>query len=121
MEQLFTSFVGAPANALTLLIAAGLLFFHLVDKGYIKINIGKNGNGTTPVLKDKETDAGMRNMLQPLILKMDELLGSQGQLAVHFNHETTELLAEIRDGIIKLNQTHANYEIIGIKTRDCEK
>lgn len=122
MEQLFTSLVGAPVNALTLLIASGLLFFHLVDKGYIKVNIGKNGNGAPPTSPaTKEVMADNRNALQPLLSKMDELLGNQGQLAGHFNHETTELLTEIRDGIVRLNQKHDNYEIIGIKTRDCKK
>ena len=34
------SLIGAPANALTLLIACGVLFFQLVDRGLLKI--GKN-------------------------------------------------------------------------------
>lgn len=67
----------------------------------------------------KEVRHNTLDALQPLMLKMDELLGSQGELAGHYNHETTELLTEIRDGIVKLNQKHENYEVIGIKTRDC--
>ncbi len=43
------------------------------------------------------------------------------QLKKHYNDETTEYLKQISDGIKELNQTHKNYEIIGIKTRDCAK
>lgn len=46
--------------------------------------------------------------------KMDEL-------KAYYNHETTELLTEIKDELRKLNQKHDNYEIIGIKTRGCTK
>ena len=46
--------------------------------------------------------------------KMDEL-------KAYYNHETTELLSEIKEELQKLNQKHDNYEIIGIKTRGCTK
>lgn len=47
-------------------------------------------------------------------------------LTAYYNHDTTELLTEIRDeirntnkGIEKLLQMHQNYDVIGIKTREC--
>lgn len=40
------SLIGAPANALTLLIAAGVLFFQLVDRGYLKV--GKSQSEVVP-------------------------------------------------------------------------
>lgn len=54
----------------------------------------------------------------------DQLLGLSEQmstLSAHYNHDTTELLTQIRDGINKLTLIHENYETIGIKTRDCAK
>lgn len=50
-----------------------------------------------------------------------KILESQSQLKEHYNDETTDLLRGIKEGIDKLNQKHENYEIIGIKTRDCAK
>lgn len=45
-------------------------------------------------------------------VKMDRLAG-------YYNHDTTKLLEDIRDELRDINQYHKNYEIIGIKTRDC--
>lgn len=47
-------------------------------------------------------------------VKMDTLMS-------YYNHDTTALLTDIRDEMRKLNQRHDNYEVIGIKTRDCAK
>jgi len=51
----------------------------------------------------------------------NDLHGTMKELKEHYNDETTKLLSEIRDGIKDLNQRHENYELIGIKTRDCAK
>lgn len=56
------SLIGAPANALTLLIAAGVLFFQLVDRGYLKV--GKPQSEQTPAWAE--------------------------ELMAYYNHDTTE-------------------------------
>lgn len=56
------SLIGAPANALTLLIAAGVLFFQLVDRGYLKVGRPQS----------EQTPAWAQNLME------------------YFNHDTTE-------------------------------
>lgn len=41
MEHLLTTFIGAPANALTFIIALGILIIQLADKGLLGLRIGK--------------------------------------------------------------------------------
>lgn len=124
MEQLIPE-LGKIAQVLgtggTLVLLGFLAFERMVERGYL--SIGKKSGDVPPMRTGvtKEIRHNTLDALQPLMLKMDEVLGSQGKLAGHFNHETTELLTEIRDGISKLVQKHENYEVIGIKTRDCAK
>lgn len=54
--------------------------------------------------------------------------GDIAHLREHYNDEITpilketqEVLKEIRDSISEVNQMHKNYEVIGIKTRECAK
>src|SRR3990167_6154968 len=65
----------------------------------------------------KEVDADNRNVMQTLLSKME-------LLTTHFNHDTTELLTEIRDGqremkecVKKSNVILAEFKEYGVKTR----
>lgn len=46
MNTAFTGLIGAPVNALTLLMVVGLIIFQLADKGLLKI--GRIGEEKTP-------------------------------------------------------------------------
>lgn len=41
-------------------------------------------------------------------------------LQLHFNHETTEYLKNISEGVTKLNAKHEEWEKYGIPTRECK-
>lgn len=73
--EILASFVGAPVNALTLLIAAGVLFFQLVDRGLLKI--GKSGAERVP--------------------------GWAQRLDSYFNHETTDTFKRIEQNLKEMN------------------
>ena len=77
-----------------ILILIGLLFFRDEVMPFIlkKLGIKKNGNAHA-------TSEEMQ------------------ELKHHYNHETTELLTEINEGIKDLNRKHEEYEKYGIKTR----
>lgn len=51
-----------------------------------------------------------------------KLLGRlMGDLAQHYNHETTEILTQINAGIGKLISKHEEWEKYGIPTRECKQ
>ena len=65
----------------------------------------------------REVDADNRNVMQTLLSKMEIL-------TTHFNHDTTELLTEIRDEqremkecVKKSNVILAEFKEYGVKTR----
>lgn len=127
LDQFISQFLGIaqPVGTMGTLVILGFLAFErMVEKGYIRIgnkDDKKDMNAPTPTTVTREVGHNVKDLLQPLVLKMDSLLGNQNKLAGYFNHDTTALLTDIRDAIQELNLTHKNYEIIGIKTRDCEK
>lgn len=66
--------------------------------------------------------AGVLEVLLSFVSKKKGSLEEKvDMLNTHYNHDTTELLTEIRDEIRELNRRHENYEIVGIKTRACAR
>lgn len=51
---------------------------------------------------------------------LSEILASTNRLSEYYNHDTTPILTDIRDELRELTRIHQNYEIIGIKTRECD-
>lgn len=85
------SFIGTPINALTLIVVGMMLFFQLVDRGYLRI--GKNVNPDEEIsLSDKET----------ILSGIDVLTESVNRLAQYANHDTTALLTSIVDRVDEL-------------------
>lgn len=52
---------------------------------------------------------------------MQQVLGAMGTLSQHYNHETTDLLTDIRDGIREIIQKQNEWERFGIPTRESKK
>ena len=99
--DVLTQFIGAPANALTLLIVGGVLFFQLIDRGYLKIG------------------------------KTDSFSAKIDKLAQYANHDTTERLDRLiameekeheaaqitRDTLLRISLTLESLERSGVKCR----
>lgn len=85
----------------SLLVLGYLGFFHLVEKGYLKI--GKNGIGDG---KEPKKDINTPQWVVDFVN--------------NYNHKQTDLLTDIRDGIKEINSKHEEWDKYGIKTRDCE-
>lgn len=92
-------------------IVAGLQKAGVDVAGLFKVLFGiKQG----PV---EQVDFDNRTALQQLLNQMETLSG-------HFNHETTELLTEIRDSLkenfARINAKHDEWDRRGIPTEDCK-
>lgn len=86
MEHLL-SLVGAPVNAITLVIAVGILIIMLADKGLLGVTLGK---------KD------------PITKRMDSLIE-------YVNHRETEKLDRLIEVSIETNQLIKEIAKYGIK------
>jgi len=86
MEHLL-SLIGAPVNAITLIIAVGILIIMLADKGLLGVTLGK---------KD------------PITKRMDSLIE-------YVNHRETEKLDRLIEVSIETNQLIKEIAKYGIK------
>lgn len=68
--------------------------------------------------KDGQDNSDVQDTLQSLFKEMESL-------RMYANHNTTELLEQIRDtlkdGFSSINTKHAEWDKYGINTRDCDK
>lgn len=71
-----------------------------------------------------EPERSSRDWFVGIEEQISQVVRISGQLAEHYNHETTGLLTEIRDtllklqgGVEKLHQQNAEWEKFGIPTR----
>lgn len=99
-------------QTLTLLLI-GLLFGKDTVLPWIAQKFGIKLGNNVENAKD-EVMADNRNAMQPLLSEMESL-------SAHYNHETTDLLKDIRDGIRQINAKHNEWDKYGINTRDCAK
>lgn len=106
MEALFALVNSGPATVFV--VAIVLVILHRA--GVLEVVLSFIAKKEPREGKQKDAPQDFRG----LALKMDKL-------ASYYNHDTTALLTEIRDDLRKLRMTHDNYEIVGIKTRDCAK
>lgn len=99
------------------LILIGLLFGKDTVLPWIAQKFGFKLNDQLKDARD-EVMADNRNAMQPLLSEMEEL-------KLHYNHETTDLLTEIRDelrrGFGEIRTKHSEWDRFGVPTRDCEK
>jgi len=90
----FTELIGTPTSAITLIFASILVIERLINGGYLNFKIGKGENVSNINLGEK----------------MDKL-------SIYYNHTTTELLEQIRDGVRDTNTKLEEFEKFGIKPR----
>lgn len=72
-----------------------------------------------PEKHSKDWFDGIQDIAQQQGEQLQQLLKLMTGLAQHYNHDTTELLEDIRDGIRELIVKHEEYEKFGIPTREC--
>lgn len=83
--------------------------------------------GYEPKKIESEPERSSRDWFVGIEEQISEVVRISGQLAEHYNHETTGLLTEMRDlltklnsGLEKLHQQNSEWEKFGIPTRECK-
>lgn len=87
------------------------------EKNGIIVNIGED----LPEKPSKEWFDGIVEINQGLGEQIQTLIGMMSGLTKHYNHDTTELLGKISDGIGKLITKNEEWEKYGIPTRECRE
>ena len=77
--EILTQFIGAPVNAVTLLIVGGILFFNLLDRGLLHIGKEKDSSITEVIRKNGTTNG-------------EKVPEWAAKLIQYTNHETTDRL-----------------------------
>lgn len=86
----------------------------------VVVNIAADRAGENlPEKHSKDWFDGIQDIAQAQGEQLQQLLQLMTGLAQHYNHDTTELLEDIRDGIRELIVKHEEYEKFGIPTREC--
>lgn len=101
--EILTQLIGAPANALTLLIAAGILFIQMLDKGLIRI--GKNQAEKVPEWGRKLTQYANHDTTE----RLDRLIEMEEK-----EHESAQVT---RDTLVKMTLILEGMERNGLKCR----
>lgn len=83
----------------------------------VEVNLGEN----IAERSSKEWFDGITEIAQQQAQQIKEMMGLMRGLQEHYNHETTELLQKISDGIGLLVQKHNEWEKYGIPTRECKE
>lgn len=101
-------------------LAAALQKAGIDVRGALQAALGIGGPGNV-----KAIDVDNRNALQPILSQMDALFAEQKSLREYYNHDTTDLLTQIRDaikavdnGVLDTNRKLGEFEKYGIPCRD---
>lgn len=100
--EILASLIGAPVNALTLIIAVGILVFLLADRGLLKI--GKNGK-----TEGNRIDRLANYYNHDLTEKLDRLLSMEEK-----EHEAAQ---QTRDALVKVTLILEALQRDGVRCR----
>lgn len=124
MESFF-SILGSlsPILQIVILVALCVIFWEPIAFkvfGYKKqVALDENGEPREKNSKDWFDDIALIVKEQSEHLKL--MASVMGELAQHYNHDTTEELKMIREGIEKIIRRQDEWHVYGIPTRDCVK